>query len=130
MFHKRLFFISKGLQLIQRITVNGAVLCTSETSGTNSSLLLITHIQNFISGKLQSSQRVTKSFFTSKKKITTISKAVLHIGQHLVKAKTTRKIKRRKRRRRKRKKRRKRKEKEGEGEREKRGGRNNGEGET
>ena len=41
MFHKRLLFISKELQLIQRITVNGAVPCTSKTSGTNSSLLLI-----------------------------------------------------------------------------------------
>ena len=40
MFHKRLCFISKKLQLIQRITVNGDVPCTSKTSGTNSSLLL------------------------------------------------------------------------------------------
>ena len=41
MFHKRLFFISKGLQLIQRIIANGAVPSTLDTSGTNSSLLLI-----------------------------------------------------------------------------------------
>ena len=39
-FVKRLCFISKKLRLIQRITVNGVVPCTSETSGTNSSLLL------------------------------------------------------------------------------------------
>ena len=39
MLHKRLFFISKGLQLIQRITVNGVVPHTLETSGANSSLL-------------------------------------------------------------------------------------------
>ena len=40
MFYKRLFFISKELQLVQRITVNKVVPYTSETSGTNSSLLL------------------------------------------------------------------------------------------
>ena len=40
MFHKRLFFILKELQLTQRITVNGAVPYTLETSSTNSSLLL------------------------------------------------------------------------------------------
>ena len=39
-FTKRLFFISKELQLIQRIIVNRAVPYTSETSGTNSSLLM------------------------------------------------------------------------------------------
>ena len=105
MFYKRLFFISKELELTQRITVNGAVPCTLETSGTNSSLLLkkknpqgkrrekrkqgawlvealkshITQIQNFISGKLQSPQRIAKSFFTSQK--ITISKVVLSISK-------------------------------------------------
>ena len=140
--YKRLFFISKELQLKQWITVNRVVPCTLETSGTNSSLLLkkknpqgkrrekrkqgarlvealkshITQIHNFISGKLQSPQRITKYFFTSqKKKIITISRVVLHIGQYPVKAKTTRKRKNRRMRkkRRKRKGRRRRKRKEG-----------------
>ena len=52
----------------------------------------ITQIHNLISGKLQSPQRITKYFFTSQKKIT-ISRAVFHIGQHPIKAKTTRKRK-------------------------------------
>ena len=92
----------------------------------------ITQIQNFISGKLQSPQRITKCFFTSQK--ITISKVVLHISkklqlakpfftsQHPVKAKTTRKRKRRKRRKRekeKKKEKRKEKEKEKRGDREK-----------
>ena len=106
MFRKRFFFISKELQLIRRITVNRVVPCTSETRCTNSSVLLkkknpqgkrrekrkqgarlvealkshITQIQNFISGKLQSPQRITKSFFTYQK--ITISKVVLHISKN------------------------------------------------
>ena len=40
----------------------------------------ITQIQNFISGKLHSPQRITKSFFTSQK--ITISKVVLHISKN------------------------------------------------
>ena len=39
-----------------------------------------TQIQNFILGKLQSPQRITKSFFTSQKTI--ISKVVLHISKN------------------------------------------------
>ena len=38
--HKRLFFISKELQLMQRITIGKVVPYISETSGINSSLLL------------------------------------------------------------------------------------------
>ena len=85
MFYKSWFVILKELQLTWRTTCNGAVPCTLETSGTNSSLLLkkkdpqgktrekrkqgarlvealksrITQIHNFISGKLQSPQRIT-----------------------------------------------------------------------
>ena len=82
----------------------------------------ITQIHNFISGKLQSLQRITKSFFTSqkitiskvvlrisKKKKFTIRRVVLHIGQHPVKVKTTRKRKEGRKGKRKRKKMRKRK---------------------
>ena len=146
MFHKRLFFISKELQLIQGITINGAIPCTSETSDTNSSLLLRkkkptrkkkrkekarssvgrnpekshnTNTKFHFREVIITSEDYKNFIYISKnyikqnrsphlKKII-ISKVVLHIGQHLVKAKTTRKRKRRKRRKRKRKKRRKRK---------------------
>ena len=71
---------------MQRITVNGAVSCTLETSSTNNSLLIIKKNQQgkrrekIKQGKLQSPQRITKSFFTSQK--ITISKVVLYISKN------------------------------------------------